>query len=587
MVNGNRTHWAALSLALLMLLLGIVAVVSPSTLAQRFRPVDSDAERSARAALQVIRAVAWPLVLCALLGLVAVWRRDAAIAWRRWAPLAGVASYLALQPLLWHWTIDDAAITFAYSENLVRGFGLVLHPAHAPEEAYSNTAWMLMLAAARWLGMEINLAAKVMCATFGAATVWLTMRSCATILDRHRTPSMLLACGLVTLGAPFVIWSSSGLEHAMQAFFFMAIVAMPTATARPVIPTALCLGALILLRPETPLVVVGTLCAYAFEQRRSGWAGLARLWPMVAIPAAVGLALLVFRLSYFGVPFPNPYYAKATTATFLRLFNVVGGGWGYVLDWLSSSAAYIVVPLLVLSVPARTDRTARLALGIVLAQFAFVLYAGGDWMGMFRFVAPALPLLAVLLASSLDQLHDRLSPARTAAMACVVAWLLLVGMLTGLQRFTADPTTPTSIVASIGKEFVSLGRRLGIEHPTLAHHDAGGTSWSANIDLIDLGGLGSRTVAQHMHDPEFMRHYLFVERKPTFVFGSSRTFAAGTTRFHQMAEFADQYVPVRFPGRAYMQADLCHVRRDALHDAPGVHRVMQNGRLVEVVVEPL
>ena len=46
-----------------------------------------------------------------------------------------------------------------------------------PYKLTNQTAWMLMLAAARWLGMEINLAAKVMCATFGAATVWLTVRS--------------------------------------------------------------------------------------------------------------------------------------------------------------------------------------------------------------------------------------------------------------------------------------------------------------------------------------------------------------------------------------------------------------------------
>src|SRR6185312_738566 len=109
-------------------------------------------------------------------------------------------------------------------------------------------------------------------------------------------------------------------------------------------------------------------------------------------------------------------------------------------------------------------------------------------------------------------------------------------------------------------------------------------SWGANIDLIDLGGLGDRTIAQHMHDAEFMRHYLFVERRPTFIFSSASTFVAGYTQFYRMPEFSAQYVQLKFPDLPFMKADLCYVRRDLVHGALGISIVEKDRQMVAVIV---
>lgn len=579
------SHLASAAIAVALLASGVVAAFRPSVLAAHFRPpgvVQPDVVLGA--AVTVVQALALPFLLIGIVGLMTLYvteRRRQLLQWL----VAGAATlaYISMQWAFSNWTVDDAAITFAYSENLVRGYGLVLHQGRPPEEAYSSTLWMLILALARWAGFQIDVAAKILGVALGAAAVFVTMRLCTKLQDKPNYVS-LMAAAVVCLGAPFVIWTCSGLEHALQALLFVIIAALPMFSRRTEWPTAACLGALVLVRPETPLIVAATVGVYAFDRFSAGRSALVRLWPLVAVPLVVGAALLTFRLSYFGDPLPNPYYAKATTATFLRVFNIVGGGWGYVIDWLSSSGVYLIVPIVLLGFPRNASLTVRLACALIAAQLVFVLYAGGDWMGEFRFIAPILPLLAAVLAAALDELGARFPRHEFQLVTVVVLVFLSVGTASSLQTFRAAPTTPTSIVTAIGKQFVELAKRLGVEHPTLAHHDAGGTSWAADIDIIDLGGLGDRAIAKHMHDAAFMRHYLLVERRPTFVFGAATLFAAGFTQFYKMPEFKEQYVPLKFPGLPYMNADLCYIRRDVVHEAPGISLVKENGRTVAVVV---
>jgi hypothetical protein len=575
-----------IALAVAFLALAMVAGGFPEEIAARFRPLaDVPPDVSFKAATAVVRALSLPFALIGAVGFLSTFCSDRQRQLWPWSVAVATAlAYISLQSVLWDWTIDDAAITFAYSENLVRGHGLVLHQGLPPEEAYSSTLWMLMLALARWVGFPIDGAAKVLGAAFATAATLIAMRMSTKILRDSSDAVLLLVCAIVVLGAPFVVWSSSGLEHGLQALLFVTIATLPMFAKNAIWSTALCLCALVLLRPESPLIVVATLGVYALDRFPSGLRATLRLWPLLILPIMASLSLLMFRLHYFGALFPNPYYAKAQTANFFRVINFVGGGWGYVFDWLSSSRTFLLVPVLLLGVPWRSELSVRLACALVLAQLVFVLYAGGDWMMEFRFIAPILPLLAVAVAAALDFLSTRFAARHITYVTAVIAVVLAFGTIAELRTSRATPTTPTAVVAAIGDEFVKLARRLNIEHPTLADHDAGGTSWAANIDVVDLGGLGDRAIAQHMSDPDFMRHYIFVERRPTFIFGSATHFAAGSSGFSRMTEFAEQYVPVTFLDLPYMKADLCHIRRDLVHEAPGISLVKIDGRVTAVIV---
>lgn len=505
------------------------------------------------------------------------------------ATLVTVTAYLSLYWVLSDWLIDDAAITFAYSENLVQGHGLVLYPGYPREEAYSNTLWMLLLAGFRALGAPIPVVAKVLGALIGVATIVLST-GLARRLVGPRNFGLLAPLLLATLlQAPYVIWSSSGLEHGLQGLGYLAIVA--ACVARPGdsrVPTAI-LSALIFLRPEVPLVVAGVWLAFTWQEATGNGGGitlkvLLKHWPIAVVPALCLVSLVIFRMAYFGDPLATPFYAKAGEATLLKLLNPFGGGWGYVMDWAKVTGMLCILPLLVFMPLQRDNFGMRVGFAVFLPQLIFVIYAGGDWMGCFRFMAAVVPLLAVGAVVSASQLLEGAAGRRTVWMASAATAALLTFSAKALVEFRAAPTTPMSTVAEISDEFVALAGILGVDEPSLAHHDAGGSSYLAKIRVVDLGGLGDRNIAKNWDNREYMREYLFENKRPTFIFGAIN-FAAKRSRFHELPQFGQMYVRLHFVGIPIMDSDLCHVRRDLVHEADGLKiERSADGELIRVTV---
>lgn len=565
-----------------------VCLARPSLVAARFVPDAAlPPDDFAAAALAVTRVLGWlAAVLTAAFAIRAVLglpRRLRSV----WTCVVLGAVYLALTSLFSSWLIDDAAITFAYSENLVRGYGLVLHPSLPPEEGYSTTLWMLMLAAVRALGVELPVAAKVANVVVGLAIVALSVRTAEAALERSLSGlgTSLLAAVLFT--APFLIWSVSGLEHGLQALIFLWIVHGIQTSRRHLWISAIAGSALVLVRPEAPLVLVGLGVAYVIDtwRKQPGIRPLLELWPLPLLPALTLAGLLAFRMSYFGDPLPNPYYAKASDASFLRILNVFGGGWRYVLTWLETGAIFAVLPLLALLALRPLPPSMAAAIGLALGQLAFVLYAGGDWMGHWRFLAALAPLLALLVVFGFERSRSGASGRAVRAMAWIAIAAVSLATIRHLVEFRAAPTTPYEVVAQVGETFVELAARLGIEDPLLLHHDAGGTSYRARIRILDMTGLGDRAIAKHMHDPDFLRHYVLVEKKPDFVFGGVM-FATLNSQLHETEEFERDYVELSFGDDHLMAGGLCHVRRDRVREAPGIELVYaDDGRLAKVVVQ--
>ena len=282
---------------------------------------------------------------------------------------------------------------------------------------------------------------------------------------------------------------------------------------------------------------------------------------------------MVFRIAYFHDPMSNPYYAKATDASWLRIVNFVGGGWSYLTGWLADARTWLIVPLVLIAPLRRASLSHQLAVAICLAHLMFVLFVGGDWMGAIGLYRRFFRFWRCWSSPPSPGAGKRWSRLSSTVGCLVLVWFLGIGTVTQLILFRAHPpTTPTAVVAQIGKTFLELGRRLNIAHPSLAHHDAGGPATRRGSTWSTSEASADRTVAKHMTDRAFMRKYIFEQRRPTFVFGSSKVFAAGETQFFRMPEF-DQYVRLRFPGRPFMSADLCYVRRDAIHPVPGVREV--------------
>ena len=503
--------------------------------------------------------------------------------------LVVVGSYLAMAWTLGGWMIDDAAITFAYSKNLMLGHGLVLHPNLEPVEGYSNPLWMLLVALPLAVGIKVSVTAKVLCVLFAVGAIVIAARLVEQSSASDPGYLDMAMFALVAAGAPFVIWSVSGLETPLQTFLFMTVLLGAQRGDRGIWLTAASLSALILTRPETPLIVASVIFFWAVHHwQHNGLSGIQKLWPLLIFPAVTLAALVAFRMWYFGDPLPNTYYQKGADTSFWRVWF----GIKYVVRWLLDGYAFILLPFILLWSPRKWSLVAYIAAAIMLGQLGFLAFSGGDWMNGFRFVAPALPVLAFLLIyannTSVSRWATYIRPLTLLAIP-----LLTLGSVKQLVAFEVNPSTPISRVAELGLGIVDLAARLGIENPKIAHHDAGGVSYVAELELVDLAGLTNRYIAKNRYYPKRIWDYILVEQQPDFVFGSVEPgFAAIATEFYISRKFLEDYVRLEFPDQPHMSANLgadplSHVRREWVKPGPGIELLYKGGKLVRVIITPL
>ncbi len=501
-------------------------------------------------------------------------------------PLA-LLSFFFFAIYLGNWIVDDAGITFAYSRNLADGYGIVAFPGHMPEEGYSSTLWMLMLAAAHVFGLPIPPTAKILSSLFGAATLALALQ---LVRPTSRPgdalgPEIFLALATICT-APFVIWSVSGQEHSLTAFILVAVLWLLERRKdwRTWVTGLLVL--LVLLRPEAPVFVAAVFfTSLADSQKETGRLQAMSNLPLAVFPFLAFCGLELFRLNYFGDLLPNPYYAKASGDTALSALNLLGGGWEYLISGLRNTGLLAVIPVIVITLSRQSPRSSYYAGALIAAQFFFILWAHGDWMGQYRFFTPVIPLFAVMGARAFASLDKQSIPTSVRiTLVGSLSAILLVNSAYQLSVFTLAPTTPFSVVRAVGRQFAELAKRLRVQHPILAHHDAGGILYDRSINLVDLGGLADREVAKHMHDREWLSHYLLDEVRPTFFFGADNF--ATSSGFAATSQFKREYVPLRFADLPFMQAYLCAVRRDVVQEEPGIKVVSQDGKIDQVIVYP-
>jgi len=248
-----------------------------------------------------------------------------------WLPaLAGVVFFVAHNVNFQPWTLDDAFITFRYSENLAQGLGPVYN-AGDRVEGYTNFLWMFILAGANRVGADTVMAAKLLGFLCASTTFFLLAaahRIVPGIPQRVACIAALLAgtspiisrWGMSSMGVPLLelLLVSAGLLHLRER----------AGASRNALASA---------------VSIGVLCAMAMMTRPNGALlfgvlALDRLWMLLRDPGGPRRSrmqgLLVFagtfvllygsyygwRFSYYGWPLPNTFYVKvgASGAQLLR-----------------------------------------------------------------------------------------------------------------------------------------------------------------------------------------------------------------------------------------------------------------------------
>jgi hypothetical protein len=317
---------------------------------------------------------------------------------------------------------------------------------------------------------------------------------------------------LAGMGA-YACWSSGGLETQLFTFLLTLgfdLVLGEVSLGRGYASAAAFAGAA-MTRPEGvmifALVAVFRLLTNLRRERR--------LLPVRHELAWAGLFLGLFapyfawRWSYYGWLFPNTFYVKSSgTAGTWQL------GAYYLRRFCEDYGVHFLVLVALCGRPERSDhrrRDLRLLAALVCTCFAvYVMKVGGDFMGLYRFILPVLPLGAVVLAESVRRLGALLAPRVGAWAAGAALGLVGAGFVTGSVH--TDRQALTFVGADNGIDMPAYLKRYAEERipvgQWLAEHKrpgdfatfggAGVIPYYSEIPGIDVFGLVDATIA---HDP--------------------------------------------------------------------------------------
>ncbi|MBY8977361.1 hypothetical protein KHP62_16215 [Rhodobacteraceae bacterium NNCM2] len=304
--------------------------------------------------------------------------------------------------------IDDAAITRSYAENIANGYGYVYNIGGERVEGATALLWALILALAYSLDPSPELLIIGICwlLTFWAvfSTFRLTRLLAAAIGASAAYAFWTLAILFVAMPGYFLwsvwtmmelaLWSGMLIQLVLGLVTFALKVEEDRGSLVAVIgPAAL----LPMIRPEGVAVSIGLVALAGILSSKC------RRLALVAIAAALAVfgAITAFRIAYFGVPWPNTFYAKVSSDAVQGLKD----GLKYLADFvLGAPFAELFVTLWVgaaiwglMQLP-RDPAKAISVLVPAAAVFGILLtYAGlgGDHFVLWRFYQPVTPLLAV------------------------------------------------------------------------------------------------------------------------------------------------------------------------------------------------
>jgi len=435
--------------------------------------------------------------------------------------VAALAAYCAHARLYWTWTEDDAFISFRYAQNVAHGQGFVFNPGERVE-GYSNFTWVVIAAAALHSGADPEQAAKVVGFLSGAL---------ALVLSWFLARRLIGNSGLAALIGPFHVAISPVLvQHAvngLETAFFAALLvgAVLLATGPPALWRRLSLVATLVLlamtRPEGPLFALVILAVRAMQMRSNN-----RTWrPALLDAAAFGVlfgAYFLWRWSYFGLPFPNTFYAKTQGGT----HGLIDGA-QYGLDFLRDSGGVLFVALAAAPwLVGRAGGAYTVAMAVVLTGFVFAFVSGGDWMFNYRFFAHILPVLAALIAAGFDRVAALPHPGTPRAVLAYAA-LAAVLMTTHVEIANTELRIARMVLPALARHnylsqnYQELGTWFRDNTPpesSIAISDVGAVGYFSERHILDMFGLIDPHIAHlrgRMHfkaDPTYV-----LSRQPDYI----------------------------------------------------------------------
>lgn len=250
------------------------------------------------------------------------------------------------------WIADDGLIVLRTVRNLLAGNGPVFN-AGERVEANTSTLWTYLVYAVGWITQaRLEYVVLGIALVLSTAAIVLAMVTARRLYPARMSTSgrtVLLPAGALVYIAlvPARDFATSGLETCL-VLFWIALLALlllrwaqaATPSTASILVLAFVAGLAPLVRPEMALLGAAALLM-VFLATGIGWRTRAAV---VAVAGAVPVAYQIFRMGYYGLPYPNTAVTK----------EAGGAKWGKGFDYLQNlvDPYKLWVPILLLTVAA-------------------------------------------------------------------------------------------------------------------------------------------------------------------------------------------------------------------------------------------
>ena len=401
------------------------------------------------------------------------------------AVLAATARSLSGGHLVY--ALDDAYIHMAVARNLA-DHGVWGVTRHAFTSATSSIAWPLLLAAARVVGVSLELAPLAFNVVFGLAALAVAGR----LVPGPPVARLLVLAALVFL-APLPTLALAGMEHTLHVAAVLALAAvLDRALQGDDRPGLLAVAGAVATaaRYESLFVVAAAAVALFLYRRRLAAAALVvgALAP-VSVYAACAIA-------QGWPPLPNSLLLKgaAASSSLGALSDLLGGR---MARGMGEAPHLLVLVVLVALASAWSERPAARPLGAVFVASALLhlQLASVGWFYRYEayLVAWGLMLLAQIAATPGGSLWTSTARPARALVAVALGVAALPFLARGVQAAVETPRACRNVY----EQQYQMGLFLARHFPgaTVMANDVGAVSYLADVHLVDLYGLATRETA--------------------------------------------------------------------------------------------
>jgi hypothetical protein len=313
-------------------------------------------------------------------------------------------SHVSIDGLRYFALFDDGMVSMRYAKNFVQHHELVWNLGDRVE-GFTNPLWTLLMIGAIWLS-GTHYAPLVM-QIFGGfiylAILWVYCRT--AFRNKSGVPGLFAGLALLLCSYLISYWALGGMEACAVCLVFAAAFSAQYSYenghgSNPLMLHACLIAVAYCLRPDGWLVLTPFFVACWLDSVRQKKYRRAIYAP--AIIAAVMLAVLLARYSYYGAWVPNTYVLKvAGYSLAMRLRN----GMMYARQFLDEN-----LPLFVLMTLSLLSKSRAAYLNILAAAIAlgYQVYVGGDPWLYWRQLLPIYVAAAFAVLIIFDHL-DRLS----------------------------------------------------------------------------------------------------------------------------------------------------------------------------------